>query len=57
MGPFTTWENVSAKLNFAPANLDMGVEDAATSIIAEILDEGSDAQKNDARELMRQVRK
>lgn len=55
--PFATGDEVSTKLDLARAYLDMGDEEGATSIIAEILEEGSDAQKNEARELMRQVRK
>ena len=44
------------KLDLARAYLDMGDEEGAISIIAEILEEGNDAQKNEARELMRQIR-
>lgn len=55
--PFANGDEVSTKLDLARAYLDMGDEEGATSIIAEILEEGNDAQKNEARELMRQVRK
>ncbi|MDA1107920.1 MAG: hypothetical protein O2845_06040 [Proteobacteria bacterium] len=55
--PFATGDEVSTKLDLARAYLDMGDEEGVTSIIAEILEEGNDAQKNEARELMRQVRK
>ncbi|MDO9372457.1 MAG: FimV/HubP family polar landmark protein [Gammaproteobacteria bacterium] len=54
--PFANGDEVSTKLDLARAYLDMGDEEGATSIIAEILEEGNDAQKNEARELMRQIR-
>ena len=54
--PFATGDEVNTKLDLARAYLDMGDEEGATSIIAEILEEGTDAQKNEARELMSHIK-
>lgn len=57
MAPFATGDEVSTKLDLARAYLDMGDDEGAISIIAEILEEGNDAQKNEARELMTHIKK
>lgn len=45
-------DEVATKLDLARAYLDMGDEEGATSIIAEVLEEGNAAQKQEARDLM-----
>lgn len=57
LSPFDTADEVGTKLDLARAYLDMGDEEGATSIIAEILQEGNDAQKAEARELMTHIKK
>lgn len=50
--PYDSADEVATKLDLARAYLDMGDEEGATSIIAEVLEEGNAAQKQEARDLM-----
>ena len=50
--PYESADEVGTKLDLARAYLDMGDEEGATSILAEVLAEGSVAQKQEARDLM-----
>jgi pilus assembly protein FimV len=47
-----TLSEVGTKLDLARAYMDMGDPDGARSILEEVLDEGDDAQKDEARQLM-----
>lgn len=51
-GFFATEEGVGTKLDLARAYLDMGDPDGARSMLEEVLAEGSDVQKGEARRLM-----
>jgi pilus assembly protein FimV len=43
---------VGTKLDLARAYIDMGDPDGARSILEEVLDEGDEAQKEEARQLL-----
>jgi pilus assembly protein FimV len=48
-------EEVETKLDLARAYIEMGDGDGAKEILAEVVSEGSEKQKNEARELMEQI--
>ena len=48
-------DSASTKLDLARAYIDMGDEDGARDILGEVLTEGSDAQQQQARELLEQL--
>ncbi|WP_022964210.1 FimV/HubP family polar landmark protein [Halopseudomonas pelagia] len=48
-------DECATKLDLARAYIDMGDQEGARDILAEVLDEGSDQQKQDAREMMGQL--
>lgn len=48
-------DEVDTKLDLAKAYIDMGDPDGARSILDEVLEEGNDQQKGEARELMSQL--
>ncbi|MCO6414027.1 MAG: hypothetical protein J5I92_14895 [Thiogranum sp.] len=54
-GQLTDLDEVSTKLDLARAYIDMGDPDGARNILDEVLEEGSDDQKTEAREIMEQI--
>ena len=48
-------DEVGTKLDLAKAYIDMGDPEGARSILGEVMEEGSDVQKGEATELMRQM--
>lgn len=48
-------DSVSTKLDLARAYLDMGDPDGARSMLEEVLAEGNDSQKADAKQLMGRI--
>lgn len=48
-------DEVGTKLDLAKAYIDMGDPEGARSILSEVLDEGSDKQKEEAQELLGQI--
>ncbi|MEJ2346834.1 MAG: FimV/HubP family polar landmark protein [Gammaproteobacteria bacterium] len=48
-------DEVGTKLDLAKAYIDMGDPEGARSILDEVLEEGSEAQRGEAHELMRQI--
>ncbi len=50
-----TGDEVGTKLDLAKAYIDMGDPEGARSILDEVLDEGNDAQKEEARQLLQQI--
>ena len=54
-GELTDLDEVSTKLDLARAYIDMGDPDGARSILDEVMDEGSDHQKDEARGIMAQM--
>ncbi|MHA1568127.1 MAG: FimV/HubP family polar landmark protein, partial [Alphaproteobacteria bacterium] len=48
-------DEVGTKLDLAKAYIDMGDPDGARSILDEVLDEGTDSQKQEAQELLQQI--
>lgn len=48
-------DEVSTKLDLAKAYIDMGDPDGARSILDEVLDEGSDSQRQEAQQLIQQI--
>jgi pilus assembly protein FimV len=48
-------DEVGTKLDLAKAYVDMGDSEGARSILGEVLEEGNDSQKQQARELMAQI--
>jgi pilus assembly protein FimV len=48
-------DEVGTKLDLAKAYIDMGDPEGARSILDEVLEEGSEAQRSEAHELMRQI--
>ena len=48
-------DEVGTKLDLAKAYIDMGDPDGARSILGEVLEEGTDAQKQEAQQLMQQI--
>ena len=48
-------DEVEIKLDLARAYISMGDNEAASTILDEILSEGSDAQRAEARNLLKQV--
>ena len=53
-GPFTT-DDVGTKLDLARAYLDMADQEMARSLLDEVIEQGSEAQKNEAQELRDQL--
>ncbi len=49
------WDEVATKLDLAKAYIDMGDADGARSILDEVMTEGTDLQKKQARELVAQI--
>ncbi|VAW80244.1 hypothetical protein MNBD_GAMMA14-2050, partial [hydrothermal vent metagenome] len=54
-GELTDMDEVSTKLDLARAYIDMGDPDGARSILDEVIEEGSDDQKDEARGIMEQI--
>jgi pilus assembly protein FimV len=54
-GELTDLDEVSTKLDLARAYIDMGDPDGAKSILDEVLEEGSENQKTEARDIMAQM--
>ncbi|MCA1804659.1 MAG: hypothetical protein LC646_04805 [Xanthomonadaceae bacterium] len=54
-GLLSDMDEVSTKLDLARAYIDMGDPDGARSILEEVLQEGSEAQQDEARELLGQL--
>ncbi|VAW74554.1 hypothetical protein MNBD_GAMMA15-2008 [hydrothermal vent metagenome] len=54
-GQLTDMDEVSTKLDLARAYIDMGDPDGARSILDEVIEEGSDGQKDEARGIMEQI--
>jgi pilus assembly protein FimV len=54
-GELTDLDEVSTKLDLARAYIDMGDPDGAKSILDEVMDEGNDDQKDEARGIMAQM--
>ena len=52
---FSNVDEVGTKLDLAKAYVDMGDSDGARSILDEVLDEGDDDQKAQAKELLSQL--
>ena len=52
---FAGADEVSTKLDLAKAYIDMGDEEGARSTLEEVLAEGNDEQKREAKELMKQM--
>lgn len=48
-------DEVGTKLDLAKAYIDMGDPDGARSILDEVMDEGNDAQKEEAQQLLQQI--
>ena len=48
-------DEISTKLDLARAYIDMGDPDGARSILDEVIEEGSDTQKDEARDIMAQM--
>ena len=45
-------DEVATKLDLAQAYIDMGDNDGARDILGEVITEGSDGQKNEAKEML-----
>ncbi len=54
-GELADLDEVSTKLDLARAYIDMGDPDGAKSILDEVMDEGSDDQKDEARGILEQI--
>ncbi len=54
-GELADLDEVSTKLDLARAYIDMGDPDGARSILDEVMEEGSDNQKDEARDIMAQM--
>ena len=54
-GELADLDEVSTKLDLARAYIDMGDPDGARSILDEVIEEGSDEQKDEARGIMEQI--
>lgn len=52
---FADVDEVGTKLDLAKAYIDMGDSDGAKSILDEVVEEGDATQKQEAKELMRQI--
>jgi len=54
-GELADMDEVSTKLDLARAYIDMGDPDGAKNILDEVMDEGNDDQKDEARDIMAQM--
>jgi pilus assembly protein FimV len=54
-GELADLDEVSTKLDLARAYIDMGDPDGAKNILDEVMDEGNDDQKDEARDIMAQM--
>ncbi len=54
-GELADMDEISTKLDLARAYIDMGDPDGARSILDEVIEEGSDEQKDEARGIMEQI--
>ena len=54
-GANETWDEAGTKLDLAKAYIEMDDKDSAKSILQEVAKEGTDMQKNEARDLMNQI--
>jgi pilus assembly protein FimV len=54
-GELADMDEVSTKLDLARAYIDMGDPDGAKNILDEVMDEGNDDQKDEARGIMAQM--
>lgn len=52
---FSSEDEVATKLDLIRAYIDMGDKDSARNILSEVVEEGSDDQKKEAKELLRQI--
>ena len=48
-------DECATKLDLARAYIDMGDEEGARDILAEVVDEGNDQQQKDARDMLAQL--
>ena len=53
--PFSDLDEVGTKLDLARAYVDMGDKEGAQSIVDEVMQEGTDEQKQEAQELLKQL--
>lgn len=53
--PFSDLDEVGTKLDLARAYVDMGDKEGAQSIVDEVMQEGTDEQKEEAQELLKQL--
>ncbi len=54
-GANETWDEAGTKLDLAKAYVEMDDKKSAKSILEEVVKEGTDSQKNEARDLMNQI--
>jgi pilus assembly protein FimV len=54
-GQLSDLDEVATKLDLARAYIDMGDPDGAKSILDEVMEEGNDHQKDEARDIMAQM--
>ena len=54
-GANDTWDEAGTKLDLARAYIEMDDSESAQSILEEVAKEGTDAQKNEARDLIKQI--
>ncbi len=52
---FSSEDEVATKLDLIRAYIDMGDNDSARNILAEVVEEGNDEQKNEAQEILKQI--
>jgi pilus assembly protein FimV len=51
----TLWDEVSTKIDLARAYMDMADPDAARAILEEVGEEGNEAQRAEAKEMLSQL--
>jgi len=54
-GANDTWDEAGTKLDLARAYIEMDDKESAQSILEEVIKEGTDTQKNEARDMMNQI--
>jgi pilus assembly protein FimV len=54
-GALPGWDETTTKLDLAKAYIDMGDSEGARSILDEVMAEGNDSQKRQARDLAAQI--
>jgi pilus assembly protein FimV len=55
-GANETWDEAGTKLDLARAYIEMDDNESAHSILEEVAKEGTDSQKNEARDLINQIK-